>query len=236
MSNNMKIKEFSKLTGLSVRTLQYYDEINLLNPAFINASGHRFYDSNSFSKIFIIISLKNMGMNLNEINQYLNNNNFDIKIFIEEEKQRVEKTIIDLQLRLLRLSRLGEQVKEKQNITPTILSLLSLSTNNTPILQEQIDSLLVNKDKVTDFNLKDWNIFIEDLNFCYQNKLSVKDKRAISCIRYWKESILKKHQFSDDAVKRVEEFYQNNSTNTFGITEATYKYLSELIVAYDIHN
>lgn len=48
MEEYIKIKEFAELTGVSVRTLQYYDEINLLKPAHINEYGHRFYDSGSF--------------------------------------------------------------------------------------------------------------------------------------------------------------------------------------------
>lgn len=233
MNSYIKIKEFAELTGMSVRTLQYYDEINLLKPAHINEYGHRFYDSNSFSKVFIIISLKNMGMKLGEIHQYVNNNNFDMQLFIEEEKRRVEKSIIDLQLRLMRLSRLGEQVAEKQNITPAIIPLLSQIVNNTTISQEQIDSLMQIEDKKIDFNLKGWNLFIKDLNFCFENKLFAKDKRAVKCIKYWKEHVVEINQAVDDMVKIAEEFYQNNTENTFGITGDTYKYLIELIAEYD---
>lgn len=43
----MQIKEFAEFTGVSVRTLHYYDEIGLLPPAFIDKStGYRFYDEN----------------------------------------------------------------------------------------------------------------------------------------------------------------------------------------------
>lgn len=233
MKQYIKIKAFAELTGMSVRTLQYYDEIDLLKPAYVNEYGHRFYDSNSFSKIFIIISLKNMGMNLSEIHQYVNNNSFDIRIFIEEEKRRVEKSIIDLQLRLIRLSRLGEQVREKQNITPAIIPLFSQIVSDTTISQEQIDSLMESGEGETSFNLKDWNTFIKELNFCFENKLSVKDKRAIKCIKYWKENVLEINQTANDMVKLAEEFYQNNSANTFGMTGDIYKYLIELIAEYD---
>ena len=146
MEQYIKIKELSQLTGVSVRTLQYYDEINLLTPAYINEYGHRFYDSNSFSKIFVIISLKNMGMSLNNINQYVNNNDFDIRLFIKEEKRRIETAITDLQLRLMRLSSLDEQVSEKQDITPYILPFFSQITNDTRISKLQIENLAQKKD------------------------------------------------------------------------------------------
>ncbi len=232
MNHYIKIKAFAELTGISVRTLQYYDEINLLKPAHINELGHRLYDSDSFSKIFVILSLKNMGMSLNEIHQYVNNNNFDIQIFIEEERRRVETEITDLQLRLMRLSRLNEKIKENQDITPSILPFFSHIGNNTAVSQAQIDNLIKYDKEKPDFNIKGWNAFIKDLNFCFANNLSAKDKRAIKCVRYWKESVLEANKVNDDMVKLAEDFYQNTSQNTFGITGDTYKYLIEVIAEY----
>lgn len=233
MEQYIKIKELSELTGVSVRTLQYYDEINLLNPAYTNEYGHRFYDSNSFSKMFIIISLKNMGMSLNNINQYVNNNDFDIRLFIKEEKRRIEAAITDLQLRLMRLSRLEEQIDEKKDITPYILPFFSQLTNNTSISKLQIENLIQNQDKNFTFNIKGWNEFIKDLNFCLENRLSSKDKKTIKCIKYWKKYILEANRVSDEMIKFAEEYYQENLTNTFGITEENYKYLVEMINEYD---
>ena len=46
----MQIKEFADFTGVSVRTLHYYDEIGLLIPAFVDkTTGYRFYDEKSFA-------------------------------------------------------------------------------------------------------------------------------------------------------------------------------------------
>lgn len=174
-----------------------------------------------------------MGMSLIEIHQYINDNSFDIRIFIEEEKRRVETAITDLQLRLMRLSRLNEQVKEKQDITPAILPLFSQIVSDNTISQERIHNLVKNESKKLDFNIKDWNAFIKNLNFCFENNLSAKDKRAIQCILYWKESILERNQVDDDMVKFAEGFYQRNSTNAFGITADTYKYLVKLINEYN---
>ena len=47
----MQINEFAKLTGVSVRTLHYYDEIGLLKPAEVDEwTGYRFYDAKSLEK------------------------------------------------------------------------------------------------------------------------------------------------------------------------------------------
>lgn len=41
------VKEVSELTGISIRTLRYYDEINLLKPAKVTEAGYRLYDERS---------------------------------------------------------------------------------------------------------------------------------------------------------------------------------------------
>ena len=42
----MTVKQMSSLTGVSVRTLQFYDEIGLLKPAQVTEAGYRMYDEN----------------------------------------------------------------------------------------------------------------------------------------------------------------------------------------------
>ena len=45
------VKEVSELTGVSIRTLRYYDEIDLLKPAKVTEAGYRLYDENSLKKL-----------------------------------------------------------------------------------------------------------------------------------------------------------------------------------------
>ena len=48
----MRIREFAQLTGVSIRTLHYYDEIGLLKPSFLDRqSGYRFYDDTALVKM-----------------------------------------------------------------------------------------------------------------------------------------------------------------------------------------
>ena len=52
----MTIKEFANLSGVSVRTLHYYDEIGLLKPSFVDGqTGYRFYDETSLEKLKVIL-------------------------------------------------------------------------------------------------------------------------------------------------------------------------------------
>ena len=48
----MQIKEFARITGVSVRTLHYYDQIGLLKPARVDrGTGYRYYDETSLLRM-----------------------------------------------------------------------------------------------------------------------------------------------------------------------------------------
>ena len=64
----MQIKEFAEITGVSVRTLHYYDEIGLLMPAFVDkTTGYRFYDEKSFLRMQEILFYRELDLSLKSI-------------------------------------------------------------------------------------------------------------------------------------------------------------------------
>ncbi len=65
------IGEIAKKTGVSIRTLRYYDEIGLLQPTKDPSSGHRIYTEEDILQLHKIMSLKFIGLSLEEIRQYI---------------------------------------------------------------------------------------------------------------------------------------------------------------------
>jgi len=66
------IGEISKLVKISPDTLRYYDEIQLLNPDYINPSNnYRFYTEEQVKELLYIMELKDCGFNLEEIKKIL---------------------------------------------------------------------------------------------------------------------------------------------------------------------
>ncbi len=61
------VKEVSQLSGISVRTLHYYDEINLLTPSVIADNGYRYYDNEAFEKLQEILLFRELEFPLKEI-------------------------------------------------------------------------------------------------------------------------------------------------------------------------
>ena len=63
----MTVHEVSKLTGVSIRTLQYYDEIGLLHPAEHTEAGYRLYDEAALERLQQILLFRELEFPLKEI-------------------------------------------------------------------------------------------------------------------------------------------------------------------------
>ena len=83
----MQIKEFAGFTGVSVRTLHYYDEIGLLTPAFVDRStGYRFYDEISLLRMQEILFYRELDFSLKSIGEILSSPNYDKNKALKEQK------------------------------------------------------------------------------------------------------------------------------------------------------
>lgn len=67
----MKIKETANLVGISVRTLHYYDEIDLLRPSQTSPAGYRIYTEEDLDKLQQIMLFREMGLPLSKIRDIL---------------------------------------------------------------------------------------------------------------------------------------------------------------------
>lgn len=67
------VKELSDLTGISVRTLHYYDEIGLLKPTEKSDAGYRLYDDKALETLQQILFFREFDISLKEIKAVLDN-------------------------------------------------------------------------------------------------------------------------------------------------------------------
>ena len=71
------VKEISDLTGISVRTLHYYDEIGLLKPTEKSDAGYRLYDDKALETLQQILFFREFDISLKEIKADLDNEELD---------------------------------------------------------------------------------------------------------------------------------------------------------------
>ena len=87
------IKEFAGMGGVSVRTLQYYDRVGLLEPSERTDAGHRLYRQADLLRLQQILTLKYMGFSLDEIDNLLRNPAYDLKRSLEIQKEAIDRQI-----------------------------------------------------------------------------------------------------------------------------------------------
>lgn len=81
----MTVNEVSKLTGVSIRTLQYYDSIGLLKPTKYTESGYRLYDDTSLERLQQILLFKELEFPLKEIKTIIDAPGFDKSKALEQQ-------------------------------------------------------------------------------------------------------------------------------------------------------
>ena len=118
-----RIGEFAKMTGLSITTLRYYDEIDLFKPEEIDIfTSYRYYNVSQIEDIKIINDLKEVGFSLDEIKQYWNN--FDNQIMLKKKDELLkQQDIISEKIKKLDIMRsqivsgkIVRNIKEKEEI------------------------------------------------------------------------------------------------------------------------
>lgn len=102
------INELAKLTGLTTRTLRYYDEIDLLKPSRLGDNGYRFYDSKDLETLQQIMFYRKRGFELKQIKEILNDPDYDIAkalkehlAALEEQKNNIDSLIKNIKMTLL---------------------------------------------------------------------------------------------------------------------------------------
>lgn len=66
------VGETAKLTGISVRTLHYYDEIGLLSPSIVSENGYRYYDNSALLRLQQILFYRELDFTLKDITKMMN--------------------------------------------------------------------------------------------------------------------------------------------------------------------
>lgn len=146
MKNLLSIGEVAKIKGVSVKSLRYYGEIGILQPAYVNEeTGYRYYSIEQLTLIDLIITCIDLGIPLKQFHNYILN---DGTINIEEMIADSEKI-------------LEEKTKKLAN-SLTFLNQLSKHITNTKKIR-QIKGTYITKFPERTFLTVDWDDTLESL-------------------------------------------------------------------------
>jgi MerR family transcriptional regulator, thiopeptide resistance regulator len=87
------VKKLAAMSGVSVRTLHFYDEVGLLKPAYLGANGYRFYEEAQLLTLQQILFYRELGFELKQINAILNRPGFDKVAALESHRKVLRKNL-----------------------------------------------------------------------------------------------------------------------------------------------
>lgn len=145
----MTVKEISTLTGISVRTLHYYDEIGLLAPTDKSDAGYRLYDDRALETLQQILFFREFDIPLKEIKAMINNPSLDKNQILQMQrkmlvakKNRMERLIASIDDILKGENQMDFEVFNRTEIEDMYDSMVShMSEEQKAIFIEQYGSM-----------------------------------------------------------------------------------------------
>ncbi len=166
MKSYMKISEFAKVTGISRRNLIFYDKIELLSPAVIDAENrYRYYTYYQIDTASVITVLREIGMPLKEIKNYLNKRTPKLWIdLMDEQKKKIED-------RIRTLTQINDMLDMRTNLIKE--GLQAEENINTITLQECEETpLFMGPELPADGHaLEGWYYLLDYYEYCEENQI-----------------------------------------------------------------
>ena len=144
-----KIGDFSFITGASIRTLRYYDEIDLFKPDEVDLfTGYRYYSELKIKEYEIIIELKDVGFTLDEIKEHWNK--FNDAIMLDKKKQLLNESVL-----------LSDKIKKIDKLRSYITGGKIIIENNEYLEEPKIKKLSKSNISSIKVVMENYNTFIK---------------------------------------------------------------------------
>ncbi|CAN5435106.1 MerR family transcriptional regulator [soil metagenome] len=186
-----KVGELARQTGLTVRTLHHYEEIGLLAPARRSESGYRLYSEEDVVRLQQIVSLRQLGLSLEEVGRYLARPGSSPLEVLELHLSRLRKQI-ELQQRLCaRLEALAAHVRSAETLsaeefTRTIEMMTMFEKYYTP---EQLQELEERRRVIGDERIREveaeWPVLIAEMRAEMEKGTDPASERVQELARRW---------------------------------------------------
>lgn len=212
----MKINELAKLTGVTVRTLHYYDEIGLLKPGEITDSGYRLYGEEQQRILQQIMFFKELDFPLNQIKEIILNPEFDSnnalknhRILLVKKRQRIDG-LINLIEKILKgenkMSFKEFDMTEIESIREQYISEVKEKWGNTSeFIESEAKTKMYDKTKWEEIGVSYRSIFEE---FAKNIKKPVEHPDVQALVKKWQDFISTNfYKCTNEILKSLGEMY-----------------------------
>lgn len=116
MQDDYTVNQLAKAAGVSIRTLHYYDEINLLKPQSRSRAGYRYYGQEELLKLQQILFYKQLGFKLQEIRNIFTLPDFDVLSALESHRKELLNRSKELKTLLKTIDFTIDSLRKNMNI------------------------------------------------------------------------------------------------------------------------
>ncbi len=222
----MTVNEVSKLTGVSIRTLQYYDKIGLLKPTKYTESGYRLYDDIALEKLQQILLFREFEFSLKEIKEIISKKDFD-------KNKALEQQITLLTLKKERLENLISFARGIQFIGVKTMNFSAFDTSKIDEYTKRAKEQWGNSQEYFEFQQKSKNQTKEEQNEIIQNFMQIfvefgalknmlPDSAKVQNQVQKLQDYISEHFYkcSDEILSNLGQMYAGNSEFTINIDNA----------------
>jgi len=142
-SHLWKVGELAKRSGVSVRTLHWYEEVGLIAPSQRTEAGHRLYAAEDVQRLQQIMSLRQLGFALDEIRECLGRPEFTPRHVIELHVARLDQQIEAQQRLRARLDLMAKRFEAAEEVSAEqfIEAIEEMTMMEKYFTTEQLDAL-----------------------------------------------------------------------------------------------
>ena len=197
-----KIGDFSKMSKVTIKALRYYEKEGLIKPSYIDSSnGYRYYDSKQLLDISRIVSLKQIGLSIEEIKRIMYQNE-SLRDILQVKKIELENTIIKHEYELSKINYILEGKEMKEEIFEKTVPECYVYYKEGIIKNYAESSEFIRSSAVECLELNP-NIKCIEPDYCFVNYLDGEYKEQDIKIRYCQ------------AVKKEKELFKENESIKF---------------------
>ncbi|MFH7029506.1 MAG: MerR family transcriptional regulator [Heteroscytonema crispum UTEX LB 1556] len=192
-STAMKVGELAKQTGISVRTLHYYDEIGLLSPSGRTDADYRLYAEADIVRLQQIMSLRQLGFSLVEIKECLQSPNFSLHHTIQLHIARLREQI-ELSHKLLhRLEAIASHTATSITVEDLISTIEAITMFEKYYTPEQLETLKQRRESIGEERIRqvenEWEKLIAQARAQMEKGTDPASESVQNIAKRWRELI-----------------------------------------------
>lgn len=241
---HLSISQTAKQTGISARTLQYYDEIGLLPPSETSEAGYRFYDEKALLTLQQILFLKELDFPLKEIRSILLNPDYD-----RQKALQAQSHLLRMKLRRMEriLALLEDTMKGENSMQFEEFDLTEIEEAKEKYAEEvksrwgHTDAYKESAKKTASYGKEEWKAIQEEANGLYARFAALANtdpaaQTAQTLVAEWQAHITKYYyRCTTEILAALGQMYTADSRFTENINrhgEGTAEFMSKAIAVF----